>query len=354
MDLASTDMTEIDGGPRRLAGLLGISTDGDPVAADENVLQALDIDIRGVGGVLTPEGSQARRISETEFVDAWGIGYRFNGHHHEAVGRPLAGADLDDLKRYPWPDPDQINPRQIAALRDRARYLREQTPYVVCGRHPVFGIMELGCWMCGFEDFLCRMAGDPEFVHGFFERILAYQKRVGEIYYGAVGPYLHFTTSGDDFGTQIAPFLSPAMFHDLIAPYMAERIKHLRQFTEARFFHHSCGSIYPLIPELIRIGVEILNPIQPRTRDMEPQRLKADFGDRLTFYGGVDTQELLRLGTPQQVHEATRGLIATLSHNGGYVLSAAHCLQDDVPDQNILAMFSAGRGCRISSGNGPL
>jgi uroporphyrinogen decarboxylase len=142
--------------------------------------------------------------------------------------------------------------------------------------------------------------------------------------------------------------MSPAMFHDLVAPYLAERIKHLRQFTAAHYFQHSCGSIYSLIPDLIRCGVEILNPIQPRTRDMEPQRLKADFGDRLTFYGGVDTQELLRLGTPAEVYEATRDLIGILSRKGGYILSAAHYLQDDVPDQNILAMFSAGRGTSTS------
>lgn len=301
MDLESTDMTGIDGGPRRLAPLLGVRPGVDDAATDEAVLQALDTDIRCVGGVLSPQSPLARKVSETEFIDCWGIGYQFNGHHFEMVGRPLAGATIDDLQRYPWPDPEKIDPGHIAFLRDRARYLREQTPYVVCGRHPMFGVMELGCWMCGFDDFLYRMAGEPEFVHAFFERILAYQKRVNEIYYGAIGRYIHFTSSGDDFGMQTGPIISPTMFRDLVGPYLGERIRHLRQFTEAFYFQHTCGAVRPLIPELIRLGVDILNPIQPHARDMEPERLKADFGDQLTFYGGIDTQQLLPRGTPEAV-----------------------------------------------------
>jgi uroporphyrinogen decarboxylase len=98
-----------------------------------------------------------------------------------------------------------------------------------------------------------------------------------------------------------------------------------------------------LIPELIRIGVEILNPIQPVV-NMEPERLKKDFGDRLTFYGGVDTQELLRNSKPLDVYEATRKLIHILSNNGGYILSAAHCIQEDIPAKNAVAMYLAGLG----------
>jgi uroporphyrinogen decarboxylase len=343
MDLGATDMTGIDGGPRRLAPLLGLPAGTGGAVTDEAVLQALDIDIRGVGGVMGVKSPLARKVSETEFIDEWGIGHQFNGHHFEMVGRPLQGATIDDLRRYPWPDPETIDPGRIAALRERARFLREETPYVVCGRHPVLGVMELGCWMCGFDDFLYRMAGEPEFVHAFFERILAYQKQVSEIYSGAIGPYLHFTTSGDDFGTQTGSFISPTMFHDLVGPYLGERIRHLRQFTDAPFFHHSCGAIHPLIPELIRLGVDILNPIQPHARDMEPERLKADFGDQLTFYGGIDTQQLLPRGTPEEVYQETRRLIGILSRRGGYVLSAAHHLQEDVPGANVLAMFAAGR-----------
>lgn len=344
MDLNATDMTGIDGHPRRLAPLLGIPASrasGEEV--DELVLRALDIDIRDVGGILAPESPLARRTSDTERTDVWGIGYRWNGHHFEAVGRPLAGATIDDLDRYPWPEPGKLDRTGISRMRDRARFLREETPYVVCARHPYYGVLELGCWMCGFDDFLYRLAAEPEFVHRFFSIVLSYQKRVDEIYYGAVGRYIHYTTSGDDFGAQTAPFLSASMFRETVLPYLRERIAHIGTFTDAAFFHHSCGAIFPLIPDLIAAGVRILNPLQPRARDMEPERLAAAFGEKLTFYGAVDTQEILPRWNPEEVAAETRRIRGILGSRGGYVLSAAHTIQEDVPPENVVAMYRAGR-----------
>lgn len=344
MDLNSTDMTGIEGGPRALASLLGLPTARPAAELDEAVLQRLDTDIRDVGCLLTSKRSLKKKISDTQMVDAWGMGHQWNGHHYEIISHPLANATLDDLEKYPWPDPDGIDRAEIGKMRDRAEYLFNHTPYVVCGRHPYYGIFELGCWMCGFDDFLYRMAGEPEFVHRFFEIILNYQKRVNEIYYGAIGRFLHFTTSGDDFGTQTAPFMSRTMFHDLIAPYLKKRIGHIHTFSSARFFHHTCGSVHALIPELIDCGVDILNPVQPGVPNMEPERLKKDFGDKLTFYGGIDTQQLLPKGTPEMVYEETKRVISVLGRNGGYILSAAHTLMEDVPPANVLAMYRAGSG----------
>ena len=348
MDLDGTDMTGIDGGPRRLAPLLGIPSRGTAAELDEAVLEALDIDIRDVGGILVPEGTQERRVSETERVDAWGIGYKWNGHHFEAVTRPLAGASVAELERYPWPDAEKIDRRRIGALREEARRLRDETPYVVCARHPVYGVLELGLWMCGYDEFFLRMAAEPEFVRRFFDIVWAYQRRVVEIYYGAVGPYIDFTTSGDDFGEQRGPLISPAMFREMVLPYLEERIRLIGRYTEAAFFHHSCGSIREIIPDLLGAGVSILNPIQPRARAMEPEGLKRDFGADVVFYGGVDTQELLPGGTPEEVEAETRRLIGVLGREGGYVLSAAHTLQEDVPAENVVAMYRAATARRAS------
>jgi uroporphyrinogen decarboxylase len=200
-------------------------------------------------------------------------------------------------------------------------------------------VLELGCWMCGFDDFLLRLAAEPEFVHRFFSIVRDYQRRVDDRYFGALGRWIHFTTSGDDFGAQRAPLLSQQMFRRQVLPFLADRVRHLRTHTDAAFFHHSCGAIRPLIPALIEAGVEILNPLQPRAAGMEPAGLKADFGSRLVFYGGVDTQELLPRGTPHEVARETRRLAAVLGRSGGYVLSAAHTLQEDVPAQNVVAMY---------------
>jgi uroporphyrinogen decarboxylase len=342
MDLGATDMTVMDGSPRRLAPLLGLPAQQSGEVLDEAVLEALDIDIRGVGHILSPVNILEKIISPTEYIDTWGIRYRHVGDDWQAVGRPLAGAAIADLEGYPWPDPDRISLATLDTIREQARFLYEETPYVVCGRHPYFGVFELGCWMCGFDDFLYRLAAEPEFVLRFFEIILRYQKRVDELYYGAIGRYLHYTTSGDDFGTQTGPFLSPRMFDRLIQPFLAERIAHIRTFTNAAFFHHSCGAIRPLIPSLIAAGVQILNPIQPTAFEMEPERLKKEFGDRLTFYGGIDTQEVLPNRTPEEVQAEVHRLTNILSQNGGFILSPAHTFQKDVPLENILALYQAG------------
>ncbi len=342
MDLNATDMTGIDGGPRRLAPALGLPRGGrTDDELDEEVLRCLDIDIRCVGGILSPSGGLARQVSDMEMVDAWGITYRWNGHHFEAVGRPLPGATLADLESYPWPDAAKIDRQAIASIGERARWLFESTPWVVCARHPSFGVLELGCWMCGFDDFLLRLAAEPEFVHRFFSIVREYQRRVDEMYFGAVGRWIHFTTSGDDFGAQTSPFMSESMFGSQVVPFLADRIGDIRRYTDAAFFHHTCGAIRPLIPALIEAGVVILNPLQPRAAGMEPAGLKADFGDKLVFYGGVDTQELLPRGTPERVAAETRRLAGVLGKQGGYVLSAAHTLQEDVPAQNIVAMYRA-------------
>lgn len=174
---------------------------------DERIPKYLDIDTRSVGTILKPKKSLYRKISDMDYIDEWGIQRHFSGLYWDIVKPPLANATIEDLDRYPWPDPETIDVNELAGYREEARRLYEETDYIVCGEHPVYGIFELGCWMCGFENFLARTLEEPEFVERFFEIILAYQKKVIEAYYGAIGPYIHYTSSGDDFATQNGPFV---------------------------------------------------------------------------------------------------------------------------------------------------
>lgn len=233
-----------------------------------------------------------------------------------------------------------------AAHAARAKELYETTDYVICAEHPVYGIFELGCWMCGFEDFLYRMALDEEWIHRFFERVLEYQKKVIQRYYTAVGPYIHYTSSGDDFATQNAPFVSPDMFRELIKPYFKERIAYTKRFTKAKYLHHSCGSVYRLIDDLVDCGVEILNPIQPKAADMQPRGLKAAYGEKIVFHGGIDTQELLPFASESQIEEAVHETIEILNRDGGYIFAAAHNIQPDVNPRSLTVMLNAARKYR--------
>ena len=346
LDLEGTSLTGIDSGvAERLKELLGFSgaANSPYQRFDERVLQALGIDYRRVGELIA-SGDRPMEGNPDLRVDIWGIVRRWTGQYWDIVHSPLRGASLSDLRAYPWPDPDQvIQPRRLAEYRREARRLWEETDTVVVGEHPVFGVFELACWMCGFDDFLLRLASDPEFVRVLFDRLLALQKAFIQPYYEAIGSYIHLTTSGDDFGTQIGPFMSTAMFRKWIKPYFAERIAYTHRFTSAHFWHHTCGSVHALIPDLLECGVDILNPIQPGAFRMEPERLKADFGSRLCFHGGFDTQNVLPFGSRDQIYAEVERVMSALKPEGGYTFSTGHNIQADVPAENVLLMFQAAQ-----------
>lgn len=176
------------------------------VRLDERLLEALDIDTRGVGAVQVPKRSQYRNLSPTRYIDEFGIERVFTGLYWDIVKFPLCGAEEADLDRFDWPDPDSIDREALAREAALAKRLYEETDYVICADLPVYGVFELGCWMCGFEHFMIQMALNPGFVEKFFDIYWKYQKRVTEIYYSYLGKYIHYTASGDDFATQNSLF----------------------------------------------------------------------------------------------------------------------------------------------------
>ena len=310
---------------------------------DERLLNYFDVDTRSVGYILKPEESLFKMINENEFIDEWGIRRVFTSLYWDIVESPLRGATAKDLDGYRWPEPESLNEAEIKECADRAKYLYEDTDFIVCAEHPVYGIFELGCWMCGFDEFLMKMALEEEFVHKFFEIVLNYQKKVIDIYYGALGRYIHYTSSGDDFATQNSLFVSPKMFRETIAPYFRERIDHTRKYMDAAYLHHSCGSVYPIIDDLIECGVDILNPIQPKAKDMQPEKIKAAFGNKIVFHGGIDTQAILPHGTKEMIEQTVAETISIMNRDGGYIFAAAHNIQEDVPPCNIVYMLEAAR-----------
>ena len=355
VDFGGTPQTSMEGKSHaRLLRYLGydVTEDlrllfGEARKIDERILGHFDVDTRSVGAILRPRDSQYREISENEYVDEWGIRRVFTGMYWDITDYPLKGADLKKLENYRFPDPRSINIREIEAFALKAKRLYEETDYIICAEHPVYGIFELGCWLCSFDDFLLKMALDEEFVNRLFEIILDYQKHVIEIYYGALGSYIHYTSSGDDFATQSSLFVSPDMFRTLIKPYFKERISHTKEFTDAAYLHHSCGSVFPIIGDLIDCGVDILNPIQPKARGMQPEALKEAYGDKIVFHGGLDTQEILPFGTKEEIENTVRETIGALNKSGGYIFAAAHNIQEDVPPENLVYMLEAARTGRL-------
>jgi uroporphyrinogen decarboxylase len=191
----------------------------------------------------------------------------------------------------------------------------------------------------GFDTFLLDMAADRDFAEELLDRVLAIEIDIASTFLDAVGPYLDIMAFKDDIGMQSGPIISPAMFRDMIKPRMKKLIDTIRSKTQAKLWFHSCGSVYYAIPDLIELGVDILNPVQVQAKEMDTARLKREFGNRLAFWGGVDTQQVLPFGTPEAVAAEVKQRLADLAPGGGYILASVHNLEADVPGENIWAMY---------------
>ena len=310
---------------------------------DWRILERFDVDFRRVGNIVPFKTGREGHISETEHSDFFGIRTRFSGLHWTLAEGPLRHADIDQVAAYEFPTLDQMVPGLLDTWAEQTRALREKTPYVVVGEHPVFGVLELACWLCGYDHVMLMMAADPEWVHLLFGKILAFQKQVIAEYYQRLGPWIHLTTSGDDFGTQHGLFMSPDMFREFIAPYMRERIAYTAQFSDAVYMHHTCGAVFDIVPDLIGMGVRILNPIQPKAQGMDPQRLKEAYGRDIVFHGGLDTQEVLPSNCKETITGAVEELLRVMDPGagGGYIFAPAHNLQRDVSPESIVWMYDA-------------
>lgn len=310
---------------------------------DSRILEHWDIDFRRCGNIVPFTTKYNRSPSGSEVIDCYGMVYKFSGLYWEVADSPIYKADIDTVAAYDFPDVPEIIPDTLDTWAENARRLRYDTPYVVVGEHPVFGVLELACWLCGYDHIMLMMALDPDFIHLLFGKILDFQKKVIHEYYSRLGSYIHLTTSGDDFGTQKGLFMSPKMWREFVKPYMQERIAYTAKYTDAVYMHHSCGSIFDIISDLIEIGVRILNPIQPAAEGMDPARLKSVYGDKLVFHGGLDTQEVLPSNDKDRIRGAVENLLDIMHPqiDGGYIFAPAHNLQSDVSSSSIVAMYDA-------------
>jgi uroporphyrinogen decarboxylase len=345
LDLGATSLTGMRPGcQKRLTDLLGFTGPAQPSnsGVDERILEWAGTDFRSVGALLDLPSPHTRQVSETCAIDCWGVERRNIYGEWQITSSPLKGATRQDLDRFTWPAP-RLDEALLQKWERDARRLQQSGRRVVIAEHPVYGILELGCWMCGYDDFMMKMAADKDFVRAFFDKVLAIQLVIIEAYYGVLGPYLHLTTSGDDFGTQRSSFVSPAMFADLIAPYFTARIERTKQLMNGYYWHHSCGAVACLLPQIIACGVDILNPVQTSAAGMEPEQLKSACGDKLVFWGAVDVQQLLPHATTTEVRQKVKRLIEVLGKDGGYVVAPAHEMQDDIPPENIVAWVEAVR-----------
>ena len=328
---AAPDRVPLDwnGEPQVSAGLrarLGLRT-------HEELLRYLGVDIRHVGLAFRSGRAPRSTLPDGGWEDIWGVRHRPNELHSGYVYyHPLAElASEADLDAYAWPDPDALDYDAYPAALDAAG------DYFRIGG---WGnrILWTGIELVGMERFLFMLIEQPELVHTLLGRITDYYYEVATRCYPRVRGKLDAVSHGSDFGTQLDLIISLPMWREFCRPYF-ERMFRLAREHGFLVYLHSDGAIRRAIPDLIAMGLDILNPIQVGAAGMDPAGLKRDFGDRLSFHGGIDVQRTLPFGSPDDVRAEVRQRIAELGRGGGYILSCSHSLLPDVPQANILAMY---------------
>jgi uroporphyrinogen decarboxylase len=314
------------------------------VRVEEPVLQRLDIDFRHVLPG-SPDAWRFEMRADDSFLDEFGTRWRRppGGHYYDMVEFPLSACSLHELEAFAWPDP--LDPGRVRGVRAGLQSLRSGTDFAL--EAGLVGLWET-CWFTvGFERWLLALGDKPEFVEALLDRILDFLLRMHGAYLDEAGEYLDLVTLWDDYGAQAATLVSPALWRRLVKPRLARLVAMLRSKTDAFIGIHSCGALTALLDDLAEIGIQVINPVQVSARGMDPAELKARFGSRLSFWGGIDTQHLLPNGSPQEVREAVGQAVGVLGAGGGYILAAVHNIQPGVPAENVLAMFDTARALAV-------
>ncbi|HKZ54423.1 MAG TPA: uroporphyrinogen decarboxylase family protein [Anaerolineales bacterium] len=347
LDLGGTQTSIHTLAYRALKRALGIATPTETqnivlglARLEPEVLERFDIDFLHILPGM-PDTWTFQLNADDSFHDEWGTRWRRppGGYYYDMVEFPLAGAALDDLASFAWPDP--WNKGRLAGAAKQAERLYSETEYAL--EAGLVGLWETAWFLVGLERWMLRLHDDPDFVVALLDRVLENLKAMHAAYLAEVGPWLELVTLWDDYGSQNGPLIAPSMWRRLVKPRLAELIAALKSKTEARIAIHSCGSLWDILDDLIEVGVEVINPVQVTARNMDPRQLKQRYGKRLTFWGGIDTHHILPYGRPQDVSRAVREALQTLAIHGGYILASVHNIQPGVPPENIIAMFDTAR-----------
>ncbi len=339
----------------RLREYLGLPPDPDkPIGVWTNVSPNLDLlDAMGVDffytGLNAPSGRKPPPPDDGLLYDEWHVGRtrvdRDDGSFYfEMVKHPLANATLSDIEDFPWPDP--YDPGRVAGLRDKLVRIRRDTDKAIMAKF-ANSIWEQSWWLYGMEAWMMDMALKPEVCAAIMDKVCDLAIGFADVGIEAVGDLIDILRlSGEDLGTQRSPMISMRMYNEMVRPrfqryWSFAKAKLRDKNPAARLMLHSCGNVRAFVPSWIEMGLNILDPIQPRAEGMEPYALKRDFGRQLVLHGGIDLQYTLPLGTPDEVQAEVRRYIQALAPGGGYIVAPAHNVQSDVPPRNLVAIRDA-------------
>jgi uroporphyrinogen decarboxylase len=315
------------------------------VLVDQDLAQHLQTDVRPVlpSTASTFEYRYRDEGDYRAYTDEWGIGWRMpkeGGFYYDMYHHPLANAgSLDEFKHYPFPDPvDDARFENLCAQAEAA--VAQGKAVALAG--PCAGIAEVYSWLRGYEGYYIDLALNQDYVATMLERLVEFKSAYWERALAEIGQMVDVIIEADDLGGQNAPLMSPRTYHTLIQPRHRRLFSFIKDQAPVKVFYHSCGAVRRLIPDLIDAGIDILNPVQISAVDMDLYELKQEFGRDLVLWGGgVDTQGVLGIATPDEVRTHVRQNIEALAPGGGFVFATVHDIQANVPPENIMAVWEA-------------
>jgi len=297
-----------------------------------------EVEIPSYIQIVKSNGEYLAYINNNAFAKMPKSGYHFWGI--VSGKNPLYIAKtLDDVEKFNW-ESYKVSDKYVNILSERAEYLYYKTPYALAFAEG-FSLHEWAQAMRGWDKWLSDLKVRKTLAEVILEKRVEIVKYNVEKYVSALKDFIQVIGFGDDFGTQDTQQISIEIFREFYKHRYEELFNIVKKRSRVFILFHSCGSIYPFIRDLIDIGVDILNPIQVSARGMDPERLKREFGEQLTFWGGVDTQHLLYFAKPSEIYEYVEKLIEIMAPGGGFILAPVHNIQPGVPPENIIAMLKA-------------
>jgi len=356
IDFGSAEFTSITiAGYEKLKKYLGVDEPTDVMSIihtcahpAESILKRFDVDTRNVQPNAY-EGGVDHWIDDNTYVDIFNVLWK---RTEKAVDQHFLHQDgpfhsgkltVEQVEEYDWPDGK--NPGLTRGVKERVQSIKENGDHAVCLYIPG-GVVHRGYAMRGFEAYLKDLYKRPEAVQRLMDKLCDFWCDNATAMIEAAGAEnVDIIYFGEDLGTQESCMFDPdTIYQNYLKPRhrrMVETVKGLTN-NKVKVCYHCCGSAYHFIPHLLDIGVDVLNPVQVTAKNMEPERLKEEFGNRLAFWGGINTQKILPFGTPEEVAEETKRIISILGKGGGYVLNSVHNIQAEVPPENIVTMFETG------------
>ena len=317
------------------------------VAVEDAIKDRLHADLDGISPNPPARLPDATGLPANISVDEWGVHWVSGpSGEHAATNPPLAGMKtVAEIEAHPWPDP--ADPARYACLREKVLALKSRSQRAVC--------FNLGCQiaslargMRGFEQWCMDFILNPALAEAIMRKIMKIDLITAERALEAIGDQVDVVCVSDDLATQTGPIMSPAVYRKIIKPLEPELFGFIKARTRAKLFYHYCGAASFFLEDLLDAGIDILNPVQVSATNMKPEELKKTYGDRVTFWGGVDTQRLLPFGTPREVADGVKRLIDVMAPGGGFILAPVHNVRPEVPSENLVALYDTaweyGRG----------